>query len=90
MHVSASFRVFPVVPDVLHVVVVLEHIQHLLHVLDIVLVRELDVAVLGQHFDLGGQELVACLTANYALPCRAVFAMVYHHRFSVIYNSRCS
>ena len=52
-------RVFPVVPDVLHVVVILEHVEHLLHVLDIVLVRELDVAVLGQHFDLGGEELVA-------------------------------
>ena len=59
MHVSASFRVLPVVPDVLHVVVILEHVEHLLHVLDIVLVRELDVAVLGQHLHLGGEELVA-------------------------------
>ena len=54
-----SLRVFPVVPDVLHVVVILEHVEHLLHVLDIVLVREFDVAVLGQHFDLGGEKLLA-------------------------------
>ena len=53
------FSVFPVVPDVLDIVVVLEHIQHLLHVLDVVLVGQLDVAVLGQHLDLCGEKLVA-------------------------------
>ena len=46
-------------PDVLDIVVVLEHVEHLLHVLDVVLVGQLDVAVLGQHLDLCGEKLVA-------------------------------
>ena len=48
---------FPVVPHVLDVFVVLEHVEHLLHVLDIVLIGELDVAVLRQHLDLYKEEI---------------------------------
>ena len=51
--------VLPVMPDVLDIVVILKHIEHLLHVLDIVLIGQLDIAVLGDHFDLCGKELVA-------------------------------
>ena len=56
---GALFAVFPVVPDVLDIVVLLEHIQHLLHIFYIILVGELDIAVLGQHLHLSGEQLVA-------------------------------
>ena len=46
-------------PDVLDIVIILEHIQHLLHVLDVVLIGELDIAILGQHLHLSGKELIA-------------------------------
>ena len=59
---------FPVVVDVLNVVVILEHIDHLGHVLDIVLVGELDVAILGNHLGLSGEELVNYL---FAVVCHA-------------------
>ena len=58
----------PVVVDVLHVVVILEHVDHLGHVLDIVLGGELDVAVLGDHLSLCGEELVNYL---FAVVCHA-------------------
>ena len=54
-----TLLLFPVVPHVLDVVIILEHVEHFLHVLDIVLVVELYVAVLRQHFDLSRQELVS-------------------------------
>ena len=51
----------PVVPDVLDIIVILEHIKHLLHVLYVVLVGKLDLTVLGNHFSLCGQQLIALL-----------------------------
>ena len=45
-------------PDVLDIVVILKHVEHLLHVLDIVLIGQLDIAVLGDHFDLCGKKLI--------------------------------
>ena len=45
-------------PDILDIVVILEHVYHLGHVLDIVLIGELDVAVLGKHLSLSGEKLI--------------------------------
>ena len=46
-------------PDVLDIVVVLEHFQHTLHVLYVPFFVKLDIAVLGDHFHLGREQLVA-------------------------------
>ena len=46
-------------PDILDIVVVLKHIEHLGDILDIILVGELDVAVLGKHLNLSGEKLIA-------------------------------
>ena len=54
--------------DVLNVVIILEHVDHLGHVLDIILIGELDVAVLGDHLSLSGEELVNYL---FAVVCHA-------------------
>ena len=46
---------FPVVPDVLHIVVIFHDVDELFHQLDVLFALQL-LIVLGNHFDLGGNE----------------------------------
>ena len=56
---------FPVVPDVLDIVIIFHDVDELLHQLDVLLALQL-LIVLGNHFDLCGNESV--LSVKLILP----------------------
>ena len=59
---------FPVVPDVLHVIVVFHDVQQLLHQSDVLFGLQL-LIVLGNHFDLGGNEGKNRGILNFLMQC---------------------
>ena len=57
------FLLFPVVPDVLHIVIVFHDLDELFHQLDVLFALQ-GLVVLGNHFDLSGDEGVQ----NWGIP----------------------
>ena len=59
-----SQLLFPVVPDVLHIVIIFHDVDELFHQLDMLFALQL-LVVLGNHFNLGGNEGVLTQVCNH-------------------------
>ena len=70
------FCVFPVMPDILDIFIIIQQIQHFLQPLGLIFIRQLYIAVLRKHFNLGRKECITLCRKSIGNSCDIFFRSV--------------